>query len=484
MTKKYGYIDQNKTIAKNSLFSFSARALDIAMKIILVAIIARYLGVKLFGEYAFVMAVGALFIPFLDFGIERIIVREISCYKPYAEKYVGSAIILRIMFSAILILLVIAITHFFKWNQRTVQGIYIVTFTQIFVSFGMVFLGVFRAFERMDYDILLSFIHQLIRFTCIIVVVLSDLGFLSIFLAIAIADLSKTVLQAMIVSMKFLKIHMIINLNNCKLLLKESYPLAIFAMILLLSFNIDIFVLKYFHGPAEISLFDIPHKIIIQFHIVAMSVTIALFPLLSRLAKSSRTSLETVYEKAFKIFLNLSIPFAVIMLIWSKEIILVLFGNQYVDASLALQFLSGTIPCLFLITLMNFTLTSIGKQKMITISGAICFSVKFLLDIILVPKYGYIGASIGTFAAYFSFVCADYYFTSRYLCKIPVISLASRAVICGVIMSLGCLIFINGDLSGHILGFAGGILCYAFTMILLKTFTTEEINMWKMIILN
>ncbi len=471
-------------IATNSAFTFSARALDVVMRIILIAITARYLGTKEFGEYAFVMAIATFLIPLLDFGIERIIVREISNDIENADKYVASALILRMIFSIIIIIPIISFTHIFHWGQQTILAIYIAMCSQVFVAFGMVFLGIFRSFERMEYDTLSSFIHQSIRLICLIAVVKYDFGFLYVFLTIAVADLSKTLLQVIIVSMKFVKFRLITSINRCKLLLKESYPIGVFALLTMMSFKLDIFVLKYFRGPVEISLFAVPHTLISQIQIIPMSIVIALFPVLARLSRSSKSSFAYAYENAYKFLLNVSLPITIIIIIWAKEIIIAAFGKEYSDASLSLQIFAGTVSFRFLTSLMNITLISADKQIMITVIMGITLCVNLLMNLILVPKYGYIGASIATFIAHLCFFCIDLYVTSKNACSIPITSISSKAVVCGISMCFGCFIFKCETVVSFVAGVTLGILCYGFTMIVLKTFTREEVNLLKRAIVN
>lgn len=62
-------------IARNSIFVFSAKVLDIGVSLVATAITARYLGVTDFGNFAFVMAITMFIGPFVDFGFERITMR-------------------------------------------------------------------------------------------------------------------------------------------------------------------------------------------------------------------------------------------------------------------------------------------------------------------------------------------------------------------------------------------------------------------------
>ena len=83
-------------LAKNSIFVFFARITDLLVALISTALIARYLNVTDFGNFAFVMAITIFLIPLTDFGFERILTREIAKDMKKADKYFGSAIIARV----------------------------------------------------------------------------------------------------------------------------------------------------------------------------------------------------------------------------------------------------------------------------------------------------------------------------------------------------------------------------------------------------
>ncbi len=459
----------------NSIFVFVSRAMDVVTRIVLVALIARYLGRDLFGEYAFVMAIVFFLLPLSDFGMERIIVREISRDIENADKYMGSFLTLKILISLILIPVIFFITHIFHWDNRIVLAAYIATASQIFVSFRQVFLGIFRAFERMEYDTILTFLHGIFKLVGVLFVIEYDMGFLAIFFALAFADLIKLALQAIVVFLRFVRPYMSINLSLCKGLIKEAYPLGIFALIAMASFKIDVFILNYFKTKADISLFEVPHRIVMQFQIVPVSVVTSLFPVLSRLAVSSKTSLHEAYTKAFKFLFVLGLLFSVSISIWSKEIILIIFGREFLDASLALQFLVWTIAFLFVISLMNFTLTSIGKQRLTTVSVTICFTVNLLLDLLLVPKYGYVGASIGTLIAYISFFCVSFYFINKNVGRVEISSSIIKPVLSGMIMIVISLVLKNSGFPWGLSVFTG-IFFYIVSLLVVKTFTEDDIK--------
>ncbi|MFW9835657.1 MAG: flippase [Candidatus Thorarchaeota archaeon] len=462
-------------VARNSLFVLAAKGIDIGTRIILVALIARYLGINLFGEFAFIMGLVSFLLPLTDFGVERIIVREITNQIERANEYMNSALMLRAALAIIMIGSIVLVTQVLNWESRKILALYIASGSQVFISFGLIFLGVFRAFEEMHYQTILTLVHQSIKLVCVLLVIIYDLGFVFVFLAWAFADLIKMILQYLTVSMKFFKPFPSFNWSLCKKLLKESYPLGIFAVIAVASFRVDIFVLQYFHGAVAVSLFEVPHRIIMQMQLLPASIVIALYPSLSRVASSARSALKDVYEKAFKFLFLLSLPITIALVIWAREVIVVVFGKDFGDAAVALSYLGWSICFLFLVSLTNFTLIAIGRQTMTTISVGVCFCVNLLLDLVLVPKYGYVGASVATLISYGCFFLCSFYFLAREVVKIELMPIIFKGCVSGVVMAGLCGLSKGLGFMGSFLGFVFGSILYVFLLIKLGVLCKEEI---------
>ncbi|MBI5403773.1 MAG: oligosaccharide flippase family protein, partial [Ignavibacteriae bacterium] len=63
---------------KNSFFLVTSRISDIGVAIITTPFIARYLGLKAFGDYALVTAISIFVKPLVEFGSEAIICRDVA----------------------------------------------------------------------------------------------------------------------------------------------------------------------------------------------------------------------------------------------------------------------------------------------------------------------------------------------------------------------------------------------------------------------
>lgn len=472
-------------IARNFVFVFSARVLDLGVALVSTALIARYLGVTDFGHFAFVMAITIFLGPLTDFGFERITTREIAGNKKLADRYLGSAVIARIFLSVIIIFIIYSITMFFDWDKKIIQAIYISTFAQLITNMGMLAIGTFRAFERMEYELLLNFVFNIIYILLLIGIILFDLGFLSIFGARMLASLSETIVLMVVTVRKFLKPVFTINIEMLRYLFREAMPLGLFTVLLTATFKVDIFVLKYFKGPEDISLFEAGHRIIMQLQALPISIVLALFPHLVRLAKGSKDALSASFYKIFKFMLIISLPLPILITFSSNSIISVVFGNDFSGASLSLSILSWTITFLFLIYLQTFVMTSEGRQILNTVSAGICFMINLLLDIILVPRYGYLGASFATLISYILLFAVSFYFVSKTVGVPPIGEILPKPFMSAAGMSIGCL-FLYGR-GGPVLVTAEiviALIIYVILVFSLKTFTPDELSIIKSIFLN
>jgi O-antigen/teichoic acid export membrane protein len=401
-------------VARNTLFVLFARGTDLVVALFTTMLIARYLGITDFGNFALVTAISLFLGPVADFGFERIIAREIARDKIIAGKYLGSAVIARLALSLlILVLVTIMLSFVIDWDPNVERAVYLSTFAQLFTSMGLLGVGTFRAFERMEYELVLNFFVNLLYLGLLVVVIVLDGGFILIFGARLIASMLQMILLLSVATRKFVKPVLSIDKKLLRYLFTEAAPLGIFAILLTATFRVDVFVLSYYKGPVDVSIFEAAHRIIMQFQVIPMSIVIALFPFFSVIATHSTDALKASYSRAFKIMFVISIPLPILITPLSGTVISVLYGVSFAPAAASLSILSWTLPFLFLILLQTFVMTAQGRQRFNTICAAIGFSVNFLLDLLLVPSYGFLGASYATLISYVLLFFLTYYFLAK-----------------------------------------------------------------------
>ncbi|MFO8109071.1 MAG: flippase [Thermoplasmata archaeon] len=128
-----------------------------------------------------------------------------------------------------------------------------------------------------------------------------------------------------------------------------------------------------------------------------LSITIFIYtPLVSGLyARKKFQENHVIFSVLTKWVCFLTLPFAMILFLYSKEIIFI-FGSEYLPAIIPLQIL---VIFYFINNLMGpngATLTAYGKTKFLMYATCLAAGMNIGLNILLIPIYGIIGAAVAT----------------------------------------------------------------------------------------
>ncbi len=468
-------LNQSTRITKNSFSLLLANATDLTFGLVSIAIFARYLGVEVYGQYAFIMSIVLVFLTLPHFGMRRVIMREVTKDKEKADQYLGSVIIIRCILSAMAFGAVAITIKLLGFSGIYIMATYIIMASEIVSSFSMAFITIFFAFERMVYNTFLTTVNRTLGIVLILIVVSLDLGFIPLMLSLFIPNILTLCLSYTLVIKKITKPRFCYHPAQWKYLLKESYPLFIELVFRQNFLRVDIFVLKAIRSVAEISVFYAPYSLILRLQMIPAAFTTALLPPLSRLADGSKMSFAITYVKAFKILLTISLPIAIAVSILADNIIVIIFGRTFLKAAIALKILIWMVNLMFFESLFNAVFVSIKKQWLSAISHAVMFSANLVLDIILVPFYGFVGACIGTLFAYISRFFLSYYFLLRNNISLPIVSILPKPLLSGAIMGMMMYLFIDWNIIATL---SIGLAAYIGAIILTGTFSREEIGMF------
>lgn len=110
----------------------------------------------------------------------------------------------------------------------------------------------------------------------------------------------------------------------------------------------------------------------------------------------------------------IALPMAFTVTLWATPIILTLFGNAYTESILALQIIIWSAVAMYVSNILGRTFIAANLQRltMKIYIGAVIFNV--VLNVLLIPKYSYIGASFTTVATEAFVVLTSLFFLRRY----------------------------------------------------------------------
>jgi O-antigen/teichoic acid export membrane protein len=282
-----------------------------------------------------------------------------------------------------------------------------------------------------------------------------------------------------VVSKKFVRLRFKGNCDQWKYLLKEAYPIGIKAILRKLNFRIDTLILAAMKGNVEVGLFHGAYKMIQSLMFLAEGATRAIFPLFSRYATTSKESLQQGYEKSFKFLILIGLPFGIFFSYFSKPVITLILGKAFVDATPVLQIFGWVLALMFLNNLMQKMLIVGGKQSYIITATVISLFVNITLDVILISRWSYVGASFATLVSEIVMFGLAFYFVFKHVSYIPISKVALKPIFASITT---CVILFYIYQINIYMAVSCGILIYAVTLYLIKTFTQGEISIFKQLI--
>ncbi|WP_348611565.1 flippase [Halobaculum rarum] len=181
-------------------------------------------------------------------------------------------------------------------------------------------------------------------------------------------------------------------------LLSYSLPLVLAGVIYSLVGQIDYFLIGYFLGSAEVGHYRVAYLLAGNLLIVLGSLTPIFKPIVSE-NKRDTSLLENRYQLATRWITIFSLPVAITLVLAPELYLSLLFTDTYVVAS-------STLVALVVGYLLNsafgpegMMLEGLGHTRLTLFNTLVLVTVNFGLDILLVPRFGIVGAGIATGSA-------------------------------------------------------------------------------------
>ena len=385
-----------RRITANFLSLISSQVISKVIQLIIFVYLARILGKSDFGIFSFGLAFAFLFVILADFGLSTLMVREMSRDKKSASKYLSNAIVIKFILSIITLLFAYLVLNIMDYSTEVKIVAYIMLGFTLMQSLTELHYSIFRAFERMYYDAFIKILRMFILAGAIFYLIKNNYGLLEFSLAFLVTEFIVIIIAFFITYTRFIKISLEFDYNFSKKLLKKSSIFCLSLVFSSLYMYIDVIMLSKMRSTAEVGIYSVATNIIIALIFIPLMYGNAIYPVLSRFYISSKKSLVLAYEKSFKYMFIIGLPIATGIYIFSDKIILLLYGKVYIESAIVLSILSGYLFLKFLNPVTGFTLMAINKQKSRLFSQGLSALLNIILNFILIPLYGFIGAAIAT----------------------------------------------------------------------------------------
>jgi len=436
-------------IARNAAVLLISQVFSYLLTFVYMALIARHLGAGGFGILSFALAFTAMFSILVDLGLQQLAVREVARDNSLAAKYLANMTTMRLILGVATFGLIALTVNLLHYPPQTTTCVYLIGASVIFMALPQMFYAIFQAFERMEYQSIGQALNaglMLIGVFLGLKAGLNVVGIAWLYFSISFITL---VYSYVIFRLKFSgsipwsyrKIEA--DWFFLKETLKEAWPFGLTAVFISIYYWISSVMLSSMKGDEAVGWYNAAFKLVMVIPFIIIAYFTSVFPTMSRLYISSKDSLKYVYEKSLKYLVIIALPIGVGTTLLANSIVTFIFGGEYGNSVVALQIVVWATVFIFASASFVQLFNSINRQMLVTIIVAGCALLNIVLNLILIPRYSYIGASIATTATEFAFLFGAFVWSFKIGYGIPVKALTSVIVKVSISNAAMCFFILN-----------------------------------------
>ncbi|MFH1824877.1 MAG: flippase [Candidatus Firestonebacteria bacterium] len=381
---------------KNTWWLFITQAITKVLSLLFIVYLGRSLSIGDFGKFNLANAISLIFAVCVDYGFNIYLVREIAKDKTKIGSLLGSIIPFKIILGVLVFASVYFTVVFINYDPVTETVIMLMALYYILFSFSIFFRTIFIAYEMMEYESIFSLIDKILVFVMVIFVVFNKKGVVEIALVYVFVEAIMLISSVYLLLKKFPDIKYVFSKSILITSIKESSYFFLSNILLMLYLYLDSIMLSKMKGEEAVGLYNASYNLVYNLRFLISPLITSLFPSMAFNAQNDKNELLITHKKTGRLLLISGIIVTIICFVLSKQIIILLYGYKFIDSVYAFAILIWAIPFIFVNGFYSYLLTSLNHQKNILLYLTFAVILDVLLNILVIPKYGFIGASFAT----------------------------------------------------------------------------------------
>lgn len=405
-----------KSIKANAILNIIYTVSNIVFPMIIFPYVSRILLADGMGKVSFFTAVANYAIMIASLGISTYGIRattKVRDNKQELSKTVAELLLINMIMTAIVLLMLFVSIPFVGKFQDDVSLLIINSVLIIGSALGINWL--YSGLEQYSYITKRSIIFKFISLILVFLLVHERKDY-AIYAAIVAFSTTGSYLLNFIYARKYISFRNIGKLDFSK---HFKPMMLLFASMLAVNIyiNLDTVMLGFISGDREVGLYTVANKVKWLLLSVINAISAVLLPRLSYYISEKKTEeFNRILKKSIVVIFMLSIPLTVFFILEAKDSILLLGGENYTGATLCMRIV---LPILLISGFSNIT----GNQILIPLGKDSCFMkaviagslVDLILNALLMPKYGSVGAAVATLIAECTQMSIQFYFAKEYI---------------------------------------------------------------------
>ena len=376
----------------------------------LIFILARILTLSDFGILTYSLVFASLLVLIIEYGYSFKLSKDTAKNPSDISILTGTAIIVKLSLLSIVIIVLFILGIFEYPDPTTYKILLLLSMSSVFNSFANHFLIPYRSIDRFDVEAKYVFINNIFLFGIVSLITYFSRNIT----AIALGILCVRIIYSTFTARKFIN-DFGLKFSTANLLaeLKQTFPYAAQIAVGTMYLNIDTIILKEFVSISDIGIYQAGMRAMVAATIGLEIINSVLIPRLSSLVAEKKDQLIKLSTKLNLITIMLGIVIALIVNIFSNQLIHLVYGEKFSRLSDYVIYFSIIIFLRYLAIIYGTLLTISDKQKIRTYGVLFTLLFIIIVDLLVIPTNGLYGALYTLIVAHIILITIYVYFAYK-----------------------------------------------------------------------
>lgn len=367
-----------------------------------------------FGLLSFGTTLAAILTVTSEFGYALMAERDISQNKFPINKYIINAFIQKTFFIIISIIGGIVYVRVLYTGSNAIVGMIFILIAVI-SSCNVYFLAIFRSSNLFKIESIITSFYAAFLTISVTIYLIFDLNLYFIIINILIARFCQLIFLCIIFCKKFGFPHYSFDKEIQKYFIKNSFSFGVHYIIGILYFSLDNQLLTFYSGNEAVAIYQSIFRIVLILISFADLLNNVFLPYLSSKFKYDKENFLVSSINANKIVILVGLVLFVVLNLFSRDIVIFLYSHKYVSGLTLVLPLSFVLIFRIMCSVYAVLLTISDHQNSRVVVVIISLFINLVLNIWLIPKFGYLGAAYVSMLTHFVLVGLYISYAYKYL---------------------------------------------------------------------
>ena len=385
-------------LLKHATAAFTANLVTAGAQYALVVLIARGLGPDAFGGFVFALTFGSLVAVLPNFGLDRILVRQVVRDRAAVSSWFAAAGTLRLALAVVAVAIAALIMPRLMPAGQSTMAAFLIVLSLVLALCAELCRSVLYASEALAFETALRIGGRVLTLGAAVtaVVVGRSLRALGVALAVAAAIEAAMYLQA---TVRRLRLHWERPAPAAmRALVVSAAPIACNTLFVLLYFRANVLLLTAYAGTEAAGQFGAAFTFLQVLQVASGSLAAVLLPHFVQREADGAGALRTRIDTATRVLLAAVVPAAATLALLAPEIVQVVYSSRYAGAAPVLAVLSWAAVFMFMGSLHGSLLIALDRERVLFWLSLAAAVVSVTANLLLIGRFGVIGAGWVTVA--------------------------------------------------------------------------------------